>query len=183
MNLLRLFQRNRRAISNASVHLPERIWLSQMLLDKTVDLLRTFRNDTEWHEGIVYWAGVEAPGQWLLLSCLRPDAETTSGSYNTSAVVNSQAILAARRFNLHILAQVHSHPGHWIDHSAGDDLGAFMPYEGFLSVVVPRYAVHGMVPLKHCGVHRFQHGSFRRLSEAEVDQVFRIVPVELSINE
>jgi hypothetical protein len=50
-----------------------------------------------------------------------------------------------------------------------------MPYEGFFSVVVPDYARQGLQPLTVCGVHVFEQGRFRRLSEAEIAACFRTV--------
>lgn len=51
-----------------------------------------------------------------------------------------------------------------------------MPYEGFLSIVVPYYACHGMLPLTDCGIHVFEVDRFRRLSEAEIEAHFRVTP-------
>lgn len=181
--MLHWFRRKEPLRQHAALPYASHIWVSRSLLEKTVGLLRKFRDQKEYHEGILYWAGVETPTQWWILSCIRPDAVTTPGSYRTSAVANSDVILAANRHGLHILAQVHSHPGGWVGHSGGDHQGAFMPFEGSLSVIVPEYGVHGMIPLERCGVHRFEQGQFRRLSNAETTELFRIVPLELSVND
>jgi proteasome lid subunit RPN8/RPN11 len=77
--------------------------------------------------------------------------------------------------SVELIGQVHSHPGRFIDHSDGDDDRAFMPYEGFISLVVPDHARSGMIPLSTCGVHIFEHGRFRRLSDAEVISSFHVV--------
>ena len=74
-----------------------------------------------------------------------------------------------------LLGQVHSHPGKSVDHSAGDERRALMPYEGFLSIVVPHYARRGMRPLAICGVHIFEKSRFRRLTAAEIESRFRTV--------
>jgi hypothetical protein len=50
-----------------------------------------------------------------------------------------------------------------------------MPYESFLSIVVPNYGRHG-VDLAACGVHRFESGRFRRLSASEVEAEFSVAP-------
>jgi proteasome lid subunit RPN8/RPN11 len=77
---------------------------------------------------------------------------------------------------LELIGQVHSHPGEFVGHSKGDDRRALMPYEGFLSVVVPHYAREGMLPLTICGVHVFESSRFRRLQTVEVEAQFRILP-------
>ena len=76
---------------------------------------------------------------------------------------------------LALLGQVHSHPGAFVDHSAGDNERALMPYDGFLSIVVPYYARRGMQPLTVCGVHVFENSRFRRIQDSEIEARFRIV--------
>ncbi len=171
------------ASKSTRVQYPDRILLSNSLLDNTVRCLRSFGAEEECHEGIVYWAGVEAGSQWWLLACIKPDAVTTWGSYRTTAATNAKAILAARHFDLHLLAQVHSHPGKWVNHSQGDEQGAFMPFEGFLSIVVPNYGLHDAFSLDQCGIHRFERGRFRRLVDSQVKAIFRLVPIELTADE
>ena len=152
------------------------------MVEATLHRLRSFWSDDERHEGIVYWAGIEAQSDWFITTAIRPYADTTWGSYKTSAFINAEVILAAHYHRLHLLGQVHSHPGGWVDHSPGDLEGAFMPFEGFLSIVVPHYAVQNLEVLDDCGVHRFEHGRFRQLAGHEVNELIRIIPVELSIH-
>ena len=76
---------------------------------------------------------------------------------------------------LEMLGQVHSHPGKLVGHSDGDNRGALMPYDGFLSIVVPHHARRGMRPLTTCGVHLFERSHFRRLPDLEIDALFRVV--------
>ena len=64
-----------------------------------------------------------------------------------------------------------------MNHSEGDNDNAFMPYDGFLSVVVPQYGSKGMMPLNICGIHIFENGKFRRLINKEIEYSFRIVPL------
>jgi proteasome lid subunit RPN8/RPN11 len=71
--------------------------------------------------------------------------------------------------NLQLLAQVHSHPGYFVGHSGGDIEGALMPYEGFISIVVPNYAAEGLLPFVKLGVHRFECGAFSQLSDEEIN--------------
>ena len=47
------------------------------------------------------------------------------------------------RAGLELIGQVHSHPGRFVGHSDGDDERALMPYDGFLSIVVPHYGRRG----------------------------------------
>jgi proteasome lid subunit RPN8/RPN11 len=76
---------------------------------------------------------------------------------------------------LELIGQVHSHPGRCVDHSDRDDERALMPYEGFLSIVVPHYARRGMRPLASCGVHVFEKSRFRRLGKSEVEALIHVI--------
>jgi proteasome lid subunit RPN8/RPN11 len=127
------------------------------------------------HEGIVYWAGRQCRGDWLVTTCIAPHARTTPGSFKTSASANATVVTSINAAGLELIAQVHSHPGGFIDHSDGDSRGALMPYEGFLSIIVPNYGCREMWPLTQCGVHRFESGRFRRLSSGDVEAMFRLV--------
>src|SRR5579872_1959831 len=133
------------------------------------------------HEGIVYWAGRQCRGDWLVTTCVAPQARTTPGSFRTSTAANAEVVTSINEVGLEIVAQVHSHPGGFTDHSDGDSRGALMPYEGFLSIVVPHYGTRGIWPLSRCGVHRFESGRFRRLSAEEVNNTFRVIPTSIDL--
>jgi hypothetical protein len=85
-------------------------------------------------------------------------------------------LIKSNDLRLQILAQVHGHPGDWVGHSAGDNRGAFMAYEGYYSVVVPNYGLQGLLPLSRCGVHRFDKGRFVRLPAEDVSKQFVVAP-------
>jgi hypothetical protein len=53
-----------------------------------------------------------------------------------------------------IVAQVHTHPGDWVEHSWIDDAYPIVPMPGLLSVVVPRHAIDPDPAT--FGVHRLQ---------------------------
>jgi proteasome lid subunit RPN8/RPN11 len=145
------------------------------LIRESTSLLQGARDEVSAHEKVLYWAGIRSDGVWHITTCIEPELTSTWGSYQTSASANAKVIQYLAANELELLSQVHSHPGIFIDHSNGDDRGAFMPYEGFLSIVVPFYGVDGILPLTQCGVHRFQNGGFYRLSESEIDEGFSII--------
>lgn len=128
------------------------------------------------HEEVVYWAGLEGPYGIAALACLAPPAETTFGSFDTTAADNARVIGWASSRGLGIVAQLHCHPDHRVGHSLGDDEGALMPYENFISIVVPHYGTAGIGTFERCGVHRFEQRAFRRLTAEEVRADFHIVP-------
>jgi JAB domain-containing protein similar to deubiquitination enzymes len=160
---------HRRAVGRCDV-----FWLSAELLDRTTIVLRQSRAGKVSHEGVAYWAGHRVGDGVLLTTCIAPAAITTRGSFETSARANAQVIAYLGAAKLELVAQIHSHPGDFVGHSDSDDHRALMPYEGFLSIVVPHYGREGMRPLTKCGVHLFERTRFRRLTDDEIDLRFRV---------
>lgn len=150
-------------------------WVSTSVLATTSAVLHRSGNGRESHEGIVYWAGRRAGTERYVTTCIAPTARTSSGSFDTSSRTNAKVVAYLARVGLELIGQVHSHPGASVDHSEGDDRGALMPYQGFVSVVVPHYAARGMQPLTTCGVHVFEGRGFRRLSTDEVARRLRVI--------
>lgn len=150
------------------------VWVPAGILDRTVELLRQSGSRRKPHEGVVYWAGRRATNEYFITACIVPEARTTPGSFETSSRSNAKVIAYLAGAGLELLGQVHSHPGSFIDHSDGDDERALMPYNGFLSIIVPHYARRGMRPLKMCGVHIFEQSGFRRLEDWEIEIHFRV---------
>ncbi len=73
------------------------------------------------------------------------------------------------------LAQIHTHPGTWVEHSEHDDERAYSQRAGALSIVVPNYGRGGVV-LEDCGLHVREEGEWRMLSLEEYDSYLRIIP-------
>lgn len=153
-----------------------RVYVSGELVEITAHLVASYGSSDERHEGVAYWAGVPAGTVWVVTTVLSPEAFTTRGSYRTSAVANARVVNRVSELGLQVMAQIHGHPGDWVDHSPGDDDGAFMPYEGFYSLVPPRYGCERMLPLSKCGVHCYEHGRFVRLGPEEIEERFVVVP-------
>lgn len=129
-------------------------------------------------EKVVYWAGVKRPDVCTALTVIRPDARLTRGSFRTTPEANAQVIAFLSDRGLAIVAQVHTHPGAWVDHSGGDDEDAFMPTENHISIVVPSYCRGGMLPIERCGVHRYEARMFRRIVGDELHASLCVVPLK-----
>jgi proteasome lid subunit RPN8/RPN11 len=151
----------------------------EAVLTQTLTALQSFGDAEGAHEGVVYWAGRATDTEWVVTTVIVPEAVTTRGSFRTSAAANARVVAHLASADLVLLAQVHSHPGTVVDHSRGDDQGALMPYPEFLSIIVPNYGSTSLWPLDYCGVHRFEHGQFRRLPKNEVAATFRRIPMLL----
>ncbi|MGZ5160503.1 MAG: hypothetical protein ACXWIT_08220 [Burkholderiales bacterium] len=99
---------------------------------------------------------------------IRPAARLTRGSFRTTPEANAEVVAFLADRGLALVAQVHTHPDTWVDHSGGDDEDAFMPTENYISIVVPSYCQGGMLPIDRCGVHRYEGRTFRRLTADEL---------------
>jgi hypothetical protein len=72
---------------------------------------------------------------------------------------------------LQLVGQAHSHPGEAF-HSRGDEAGANIAYDGFVSIVFPDYGVH-LPSLERAAVYIFRAGAFLKVSRSELTVVPR----------
>jgi len=158
-----------------------RFLLAAAVVAETERLLPTYRGPLGDHEGIVFWLGREFEDLALFTTAIAPQAETSPGRVNCTREQMAEAVEAARDLSLGLLAQVHSHPRDWIEHSVGDDEMVFMPYEGMLSIVVPWYGRNPMWPLANLGVHQYQDGGWVRAEPASVTRQITIVPAKVDL--
>lgn len=124
------------------------------------------------NEGMVYWAGLKAGHEIRVKCVVAPKLETMWGRVDVSHDSNAQYVKKLYRMGLVHVAQVHTHPGEWVDHSYGDDKMAAFKSVGLVSIVVPCYGQRGMSPLTICGVHRYEEEEFIRLSDGYVENHF-----------
>lgn len=155
--------------------------ITEAALSACERLLPSYRDPDGDHEGIGYLLGHELEDLTLLTAALAPDAGTTRGSVHCSKQQMAAAVDAARGLGLGLLAQVHSHPRDWIEHSLGDDQMIFMPFEGMLSIVVPWYGRVGMRPLHNLGIHQYQDGTWTRVERDSARAGITIVPSSIDL--
>lgn len=168
--------RQRSQAADSEPEWPAHVLVPATVCEHTRRGLRSHSPPTADHEGVVYWAGTTVPAldATVVLSCLVPSAETGPGRFDVSEAGYARVIDAVHEHDFQLLARVHSHPGPWTGHSDKDD-EANLVYPGFYSLVVPNYAVDGVRPFTHCGVHRFEGTAFRQLTPTEVEQTFQLI--------
>lgn len=127
------------------------------------------------HEGIVYWAGREIKDCTVLLQAIVPVAEHSHGRVMVSREEVGRTQRAARGSKLGVLCQVHSHPGHDGRHSDGDDELVLLPFEGMLSIVVPRFGI-GLRSITDVCVHQYQEGRWVLCSPESIAGNLAVVP-------
>jgi len=90
------------------------------------------------HEGVAYLLGRTDGAVTLAVTVFAPEARTTSGSFHVTPRAMVACMQTAARFDLQVVAQVHTHPGRAY-HSDGDVEGAKIRYPGYASLVLPGY--------------------------------------------
>lgn len=99
------------------------------------------RSQRQRHEGIAYLLGRTDGVVTVAVAVFAPEARTTAGSFHVPARAMLACMQAAARFELQVVAQVHTHPGQAY-HSDGDVEGAKIRYPGYASLVLPEYGRH-----------------------------------------
>lgn len=113
------------------------------------------------HEGIAYLLGLTNGDSTVIVAAIRPESHTTVGSFNVSSVAMARVVRTANNVGLQVVGQVHTHPGSAY-HSGGDDDGARIAYDGYVSIVVPDYG-RELPSLRGAAVYSYRHHKFSRL--------------------
>lgn len=143
--------------------------------------LPTYRGAGGQHEGIAFLAGFERLGASVFTTAIFPEADHRSGYVRCDELQFAAASAAARSHGLGLLAQVHSHPHGWTEHSPGDDEMVQPAYEGMLSIVVPNYAMTGLQPLDSLGIHQLQEGKWVLAERQSIKDHFSVLPAGLDL--
>lgn len=158
-----------------------RYYISEDVVRFSEIILREYGNVNPPNEGFVYWAGKKDFNKIFINTVIAPRTESNWGSVVVSHESNVDLVLCLSENKLIHVGQVHSHPGDWVDHSAGDDSMAPFKMEGLLSFVVRQYGLKGINPLTECGVHRYDNRRFIRLSKKYIKTHFRIINIEAKL--
>ena len=110
------------------------------------------------HEGIAYLYGQTDGSTTVAVGAIRPVARTTAGSFEVSSIAMARVVRVVSDLGLQVVGQAHSHP-HLAHHSDGDEEGARIAYQGFVSLVAPEYGRH-LPSVDGCAVYFFDKGRF-----------------------
>jgi len=129
-------------------------------------------------ERVAYIDGVAASDDMSVATTLVfPNAKLNERHFEVSAEAMSQAGRHFRAYHLQRLAQVHTHPGDWVDHSQYDDEMAYSQHRGAVSIVMPNHA-SCRPALSGCGVHVREDGGWRMLAQSEISSYVSVVPAQ-----
>ena len=118
-------------------------------------------------------------GDAVAVSVIHPDTERAPGWYEQRDGPGwDEAYAFSIRHALYYLAQFHTHPpGCSTSHSPRDDAGAFCDRLGFLSIVIPDFAAHGIkLHDEATSVHERTATGGRVWPPDEVSERFIVVP-------
>lgn len=113
------------------------------------------------HEGITYLLGQTNGTTTIVIGAIRPNANTTRGSFEVSSVAMARVVRTAASAGLDVVGQLHTHPTHAY-HSEGDEEGARIAYNGYVSIVVPDYG-HHLPSLAGAAIYFYRNRSFTQL--------------------
>jgi hypothetical protein len=89
---------------------------------------------------VAYWLGPQADPE-RVTDVVQPVHLATAHHYEVDSAWVTGFLLRLRADRLSVRAQVHTHPGPFVRHSPTDDAFALAPSEGFLSLVLPFFAM------------------------------------------
>jgi hypothetical protein len=123
-------------------------------------------------------------GDAIIATVLHPNADRAPGWYEQRADSSWDDLYNfGRQYSMYYLLQLHTHPpGYGTRHSRRDDIGAFSDRIGFLSIVVPAFALGGInLHAAEVTVHeRATHG-WRVWPNAEACDRLLLVPASVDL--
>lgn len=147
------------------------LWLPERGLEATISALRQYRR----LEAACFWYGMrDGADNGFVKAVIAPLQLNRWGNYHIPGASISAVSAATRSHGWLCLAQVHSHPGSFVEHSRYDDENASS--QRIMSVVIPRYGRwRGRWP-KGVGVHECQKGYWHQLSDGDAALRIQLEP-------
>lgn len=147
-------------------------FIDTQALNFTDHVLKDYGNKKPSCEGLVYWAGKIENNKYYITHAVAPKTKASRYGIYTTHESNGRVVEYLCDNDLVYIAQVHSHPGNWVEHSDVDNEETAFRSEGLVSVVVPAFSERGILPWSQCGFHLFTGGSFKFLSTRYVKRRF-----------
>lgn len=119
--------------------------------------------------GVMWYGPKDACGNGTVHYVLAPRQQMRRRNYHVSAEALAELVHRLPE-GYKPLAQVHSHPGEWVEHSSYDD--TMVSSQRILSLVFPFYGRQTSAFLHGVGVHEWQNGYWHYLdSESAANRV------------
>ncbi len=115
------------------------IRVSKELVDRSIGELR--RCGRGRRECVVYWtASLSSPT--TVADVFHPAHRSSWAGYAVDDWWLTRFSVELADCRRTAVAQIHTHPGDWVAHSATDDGYVLVPSPGFISIVIPRFAAN-----------------------------------------
>ena len=128
------------------------------------------------HEGLALWFGQEQAGEVAITHLVIPRGPgliTHPLHLSLSMRAMSRITRLAGEIDRYWAGQIHSHPGQMLDLSEVDRRMGIL-VQDYLSLVCPYYAQRDVPDIRHCGVHAYDSGRYRRLSTEEISARIKV---------
>lgn len=152
----------------------KRYYIPRDLFEKSIKVLR--KRGRRKQEGLVLWAGAASPNaeEAYVVSYIVPKRGHWGGGVRLNSRVLLKLSEELEKRDLLLLAQVHSHPGDF-GHSLGDEERAVSYRLGYVSIVVPNFALIDIHDLSMCYVYEYAgNWKWKLLKSNEVTSRFVI---------
>lgn len=128
-------------------------------------------------EGAVVWIGTVAAGIADVTRVARPEQVAVATEYGLAVTLSEHGLtdlIGSLGPNEIVIARLHTHGNDDVNHSHVDDRNLVVVHPGAVSIVVGRFAAHG-IDLAACGIHVLSAThEWRRLGAAEAAKRFEI---------
>lgn len=151
-----------------------RYYIPRHLFDKSIKVLQ--KRGRHKQEGLVLWAGAPSPNaeEAYIVSYIVPKRGHWGGGVKLDARTLLKLSEELEKRDFLLLAQVHSHSGDF-GHSWGDEKRATSFRLGYISIVVPNFALSDIHNLSMCYVYEYKgNWKWRLLKRNEVAARFVI---------
>jgi len=148
--------------------------ISNILFNKTINILKNRGKKRE--EGLVLWSGIINPKlrEAYIMNIMIPKNGHWGGGVTLTHKTILRIIDVLTKKGHFLLAQVHTHPGNF-GHSYGDERTPVSHRIGFISIVVPDYALFKVKNMEKFFVYEYM-GNFewRLHSKSDIERKFVI---------
>ena len=150
----------------------KRYYIPRDLFEASIKVLR--KRGCRKQEGIVLWAGAPSPNgeEAYVVSYIVPRRGHWGGGVRLDTRMLLKLSEELEKRDLLLLAQVHTHPGNF-GHSLGDEKRALSYRLGYISMVVPNFALSDTRDLSTCYVYEYMgNWKWKLLNSNEVASRF-----------
>lgn len=118
--------------------------------------------------GMFFYGDRDVKGDTLVRAIVVPRQRNHWGNYHVSAAAMQAVAKATQHTEWVNIAQLHTHPGAWVEHSTYDDRVANSVRA--VSIVIPWYGRHAASWPTRLGVHEWHNGYWHKLERVDAER-------------